>query len=104
VPPKKKVDLPDHVRAAALAEAELSYRDTLGAEERFKVQLYLKVQQGLTTYELAEYFQSRGLQVSQPTIARWANYGEEAYKRRESARDQQSGQDPVRPGQREPIG
>jgi hypothetical protein len=104
VPPKKKVDLPDHVRAAALAEAELSYRDTLSSEERFKVQLYLKVQQGLTTYELAEHFQGRGLQVSQPTIARWVNYGEEVYNRRESARDQQPGEDPVRSGERAAVG
>jgi transposase len=104
VPPRKKIDLPDHVRAAALAEIELSYRDTLSAEERFRVQLYLKTEQGLTTYELAEYLIGRGVQVSQPTIARWVKHGEEIYKRRESTRDQQPGEDPFRPGEPLPLG
>lgn len=97
VPPKKRVTLSDHVRVAALAEVELSYQDTLNADERFKVLLFLKTEQGLTTYELAEYLQGRGVQVSQPTIARWVRHGEEIYKRREQG-SQSSGEDPVRPG------
>lgn len=99
MPPKKKVDLPDHVRAAVLADVELTHQQAVQAEQTDKIRVYLAIEQGLTTYELAER-----LGVSQSVVSNWRRQGEEAYKRRESARDQPAGQDPDRSSERTPLG
>lgn len=106
MPPKKRVDLPEHVRIAVLGEVRLDYVAAAKAEERTKIRIYLATEQGLTTYEIAE-----GLGVSQAVVSKWSRQGKEAYERqreeesaRESARDQRLGQDSVRPGEREPVG
>jgi DNA-directed RNA polymerase specialized sigma24 family protein len=99
MPPKKKVDLPDHVRSAVLAEVSLDYEAAAAAEERSKVRIYLATEQGLSTYELAER-----LGVSQAVVSKWSRQGKEAYETRESARGQQSGEDPLRRGELEPLG
>lgn len=99
MPPKKKVDLPDHVRAAVIGEVKLGYEAAADAEERSKIRIYLATEQGLSTYELAE-----SLGVSQAVVSKWSRQGKEAYERRESARDHQLGEDPVRSGELVPNG
>lgn len=99
VPPKKRVDLPEHVRAAVLADVHLDYVSAADALERSKIRIYLATVQGLTTYEIAD-----DLGVSQAVVSKWSRQGKEIYDRRESARSQRLGQDPVRSGERQPIG
>lgn len=104
MPPRKKIDLPDHVRAALLADVALTHQQALDADERDKIRIHLALEQGITTRELEEH-----LGIPQPTISRWGRLGKEAmehrkeYARRESARDQQPGEDPLRPGELEPL-
>lgn len=106
MPPKKRVTLPDHVRAAVLADVALSHKTAQDADENSKIRLYLATEQGLDTYELAEE-----LGISQTSVSKYARLGREALERRkrerearESARDQQPGEDPLRPGELESIG
>ncbi|MFF9268643.1 helix-turn-helix domain-containing protein [Streptomyces rochei] len=99
MPPKKKVDLPEHVRAAVLSEVSLDYEAAAAAEERSKIRIFLATEQGLSTYELAER-----LGVSQAVVSKWSRQGKEAWEARESARGSQSGEDPVRPGEPVPLG
>jgi IS30 family transposase len=105
VPPRKKIDLPDHVRSAVLEDVALTYQSALNADEQSKIRIHLALEQGVTTRELEEE-----LGVPQQTISRWGRQGKEALERRrearpkrESARDQQPGEDPVRPGELEPL-
>jgi hypothetical protein len=107
VPPKKRVDLPDHVRKAVLDDIELTHGAALDAEERDKIRIYLATEQGLDTYEIAERLGN----VSQPTVARWALKGKEAFERRErekgareSAGGDPAGRDLGGSGEREPDG
>lgn len=98
MPPKKRVDLPDHVRAAVLADVALSHQQAIQAEENDKIRIYLATEQGLDTYEIAEQ-----LGVSQSSVSKWSRQGKEAYARRESARGRRLGEDPLRPAQLEPL-
>jgi transposase-like protein len=94
VPPKKKVTLPDHVREAALADVELSHQQAMEADERDKLRIFLAVEQGLSTYEIADR-----LGVSQQVVSKWRRQGEEVYKQREQARSERLGIDPDRPAE-----
>jgi transposase len=104
MPPKKRVDLPDHVRGAVLADVALTHEQALEADERDKIRMYLALEQGVTTDEIAEELKARGMEISQPTVSRYARAGKEIYVRREQARNQPAGEDPVRSSQREPVG
>jgi transposase-like protein len=86
------VELPDHVRAAVLADVGLTHQQAITAEENDKVRVYLAVEQGVTTYEICQE-----LGVSQSVVSNWRRQGEEIFRRRESARSNQAGVDPVRP-------
>lgn len=99
MPPKKKVELPDHVRKAALADVKLSYRLSIEADESAKIRIYLGTEQGLSTYEIAE-----DLGVSQPVVSKWSRQGREAYERREEARNRRGGVDPDRSGELTALG
>jgi transposase-like protein len=87
------------VRDALLAEAKLTHQLAEQAADTEKVRIYLAVEQGVTTYELAQE-----LGMSQSVVSNWRRQGEEAYKRRESARSQPPGQDLDRSAEREPLG
>lgn len=106
MPPKKKVDLPDHVRAAVLADIALTHESAVTAEENDKVRIYLATEQGLDTYEIAEELGD----VSQQTVSRWARQGREILERREREKRQReqgghsTGEDPVRSGEPAPVG
>jgi transposase-like protein len=87
VPPKRKIDLPDHVRDAVLDDVKLSQDISLSATENFKIRIYLAVQQGVSTYEIAER-----LGVSQSVVSKWSREGEQTRSRR-------LGGDPDRPAE-----
>jgi DNA-directed RNA polymerase specialized sigma24 family protein len=91
--------LSEDVRAAFKAQLADAKRVADQQVENFHVQVYLMNRSGLTFDEIAEIFGTRS-----STVTDWKRKGEEAYKRRESARDRQLGEDPVRPGEREPVG
>jgi len=103
VPPKKKVTLPEHVRNAVLADVALTYQRAMDADEDAKIRIYLATEQGLDTYELADE-----LSISQTTASKYKIQGKQALERREEKRQRESGggsagEDPVRPGEREPV-
>ncbi|MFF5471021.1 helix-turn-helix domain-containing protein [Streptomyces achromogenes] len=106
MPPKKKVNLPDHVRAAVLADIALTHESAVRAEENDKIRIFLATEQGLDTYEIADELGD----VSQQTVSRWARQGREILERREREKrereqgDHTAGEDPVRPRERQPIG
>jgi IS30 family transposase len=89
-----------------LADVELDYLASLEADEKSKIRIFLALEQGVTTREIEDQ-----LHVPQQTVSRWGRQGREALERRaaerrarESARDQQSGEDPLRRGELEPLG
>jgi DNA-binding NarL/FixJ family response regulator len=97
--------LPDHVRAAVLADIELTHERAVTAEEDDKVRIFLATEQGLDTYEIADQ-----LGISQTTVSKYARQGKEILERRERekrerepARDQPAGRDPDRSGEPEPV-
>lgn len=104
MPPKRRVDLPDHVRAAVLADVELSYQQSVEFDEATKIRIYLATEQGLTTNEIAEGLMAKGWEISQQTVSRYSRQGKEAFARREQTRSQRTGEDPLRPGERHPVG
>ena len=104
MPPRKKVTLPDHVRAAVLADIVLSHQTTITAEENEKVRIFLATEQGLDTYEIAEH-----LGMSQSGVSNYRRQGKEIWERRElekrsrGARGNPIGEDPLRSGELTPL-
>ena len=99
MPPRKKIDLPDHVRDAVVGDVRLSLKQSVDADENFKIRIYLAIEQGLTTREIADE-----LGIGQTSVSKYANQGKEAYERREQARSNRPGEDPVRSSERAEIG
>lgn len=100
MPPRnRKTVLPDEVREAFKERLTQSRESKDRAEEDFYVDVYLMNKAGLTFDEIAAQ-----LRTSSSTVDGWKKKGEEAYRRRESTRDRQLGEDPFRSGQREPVG
>lgn len=106
MPPKKKVSLPDHVRAAVLTDLAVTHQQALDADERDKIRIFLATEQGLDTYEIADE-----LGISQTSVSKYARLGKQALERRaeerrarESEGGRRTGEDPVRSGEREPVG
>lgn len=98
MPPKKRIELPEEVREALLDEVSLTYEVAQQATETSKIRMYLAIQQGLTTREIADQLNARSVKpVSQSTISNWSREGEQARKRRDRERAE-------RPGEREQIG
>ncbi|MDL5205109.1 hypothetical protein [Streptomyces sp. ALI-76-A] len=77
---RKRIDWPPHVREALHADVRLSYEAAQDADTRFKIRVYLAVEQGLTTAEVAE-----GLGVSQSVVSKYRMQGEAAYRERLAA-------------------
>lgn len=93
MPPRKKVTLPDHVRAAALAEVKLAHQRYLEADPDFKIRIYLATEQGIRQDEIAEQ-----LNTTQQNVSKWSRQGEQ------QARDRGLVRDPEQPGKRESVG
>lgn len=88
MPPKKRITLSESVREALINDVALTHQAAIEADERDKIRIYLAVEQGLTTGELAE-----GMGVSQSAVSNWRRQGEEAFKRREEARNRRGSVD-----------
>ncbi|WP_162794118.1 helix-turn-helix domain-containing protein [Streptomyces paludis] len=80
--------MPDHVRTALLENVALTHHAATSADELDKIQIYLALEQGATTREVADR-----LGVSQPTIVTWSRAGKEALARREKERADRSRDD-----------
>lgn len=77
---RKRVDWPPHVRVLLGEDLRLSYEAARTAETAFKIRVYIAVEQGLTTSEVAE-----DLDLSQQTVSRYRMQGEAAYRERLAA-------------------
>lgn len=105
MPPKKKVVLPDSVRAAVLADVKLTYLLAVDSDEAAKIRIYLATQQGFTHDDIAAE-----LGVTRQGVGKWVKQGREALARREERQREQaeggrrSSNDPDRSGEPEPVG
>lgn len=97
--------MPDHVRAAVLADIALTHAAAEKAEETDKIRIYLATEQGLDTYEIAEE-----LGLSQSAVSNYRRQGKALFEAREQEKREReprslaAGEDPVRSGEREPVG
>lgn len=99
MPPRKKIQLSDDVREAFKGRLTHSKEIADRAEEDFHIEVFLMNKSGLTFGEIALQLNTRT-----STVSDWKKKGEEAFERRESARSRQLGEDPVRSGERQPVG
>lgn len=90
MPPKRKIQLPDHVRGAVLRSVGLAHETSIQADERFKVAIFLATEQGLTTYEIADK-----LGVSQAVVSKWRRQGEQAERNHRPEPDPDRSAEPV---------
>jgi DNA-directed RNA polymerase specialized sigma24 family protein len=102
--PPKRVDLPDSVRAAVLADVRLSFDQAVESDVLAKIRIYLATEQGLTQDDLAAE-----LGVTRQGVGKWVRQGREALARRkerqsEEAGNRDRGDDPDRSGEPEPVG
>ncbi|WP_327719912.1 hypothetical protein OG381_34555 [Streptomyces sp. NBC_00490] len=88
----------DEVRDALRARLTRAKETKDRAEEDFYIDVYLMFQAGLTFDEI-----TRELGASVGAVNDWKKKGEEASRRRESARGHRPDQDPVRSGERESV-
>lgn len=92
MPPRKKAQMPDHVKEAVLEDVALSHQQAIAASEHDKIRIHLAWVQGATTKEIADK-----LGVSQQVVSKWRGQGEQALERRRRG-------DPERSGEPEPDG
>lgn len=74
---RKRVEWPAHVRAMLGEELRLAQDAARAAEEAFKIRVYVAVEQGLTTAEIAE-----DLGISQTSASKYRVQGEALYQQR----------------------
>ncbi len=77
---RERVEWPAHVRELLGEELIRSHEEALAAKEAFKIRVYIAVEQGVTTREIADH-----LGISQATISRYRIEGETAYRERQAA-------------------
>jgi hypothetical protein len=99
VPPRKRIELSDEVREALRGRLSVAKDVKDQAEESFYIEVFLMFKAGLTFDEITSE-----LRASVGAVSDWKKKGEGAYNRRESARDRQPGEDPLRSAEREPVG
>ncbi|MFF0140451.1 helix-turn-helix domain-containing protein [Streptomyces sp. NPDC005227] len=79
MPYRKSVEWPEPVRAALCEDLRFVQNVARQAEEALRVRVYLAVEQGLTTQEVAD-----ALEISQSAVSNYRRQGEEAFRRRRS--------------------
>ncbi|MFG3509627.1 hypothetical protein ACGF5F_29465 [Streptomyces sp. NPDC047821] len=94
MPPKKRIELSDEVRAAFTERLQHSKACADRGVEDFLIDVYLMNKAGMT---IAEIGVSLGTKTS--TVGDWKRKGEEAYTRREQERSGRPGGDPDRSGE-----
>lgn len=77
---RKRVEVPPHIRALLGEELRLSYEAATAAETAFKIRVYVAVEQGVTTQEIADE-----LGVSQSVVSKYRIQGEAFYRKRREA-------------------
>jgi DNA-directed RNA polymerase specialized sigma24 family protein len=77
---KKRMEWPPHLLEAVLEDVRLSHEAVREADTRFKIRVYLAVEQGLTTREVGD-----ALGIPQATLSRYRREGEAAYRDRRAA-------------------
>ncbi|MFF4834074.1 helix-turn-helix domain-containing protein [Streptomyces sp. NPDC001315] len=75
----RKAEWSPEVRAALQADLRLTYEAAQHAETLFKIRIYIAVEQGLTTREVAAE-----LGMSQQTVSRYRIEGEAAFAARQA--------------------
>jgi DNA-directed RNA polymerase specialized sigma24 family protein len=81
MPPRKHV-LPELVRKAALEGTRAAKQESDAAEDRFKMDVYLKTEMGLTQNEIAI-----ALGISQPLVSSYRTQGRAVYERWAAEKD-----------------
>ncbi|MEV6833515.1 hypothetical protein AB0N17_03120 [Streptomyces sp. NPDC051133] len=77
---RRGVDWPPHVRKMIGDDLRLSHEAARAAEDAFKIRVYIAVEQGVTTREIATE-----IGVSQQTVSRYRIEGESLYQHRQAA-------------------
>jgi len=77
---RKRIDWPSHVREAIGEDLRLTHEAAQAAEALFKTRVYLAVEQGLTTQQVADE-----LGISQASASKYRMQGEAAYRERQAA-------------------
>jgi DNA-binding NarL/FixJ family response regulator len=72
--------VPPYIRALLGEELRLSYEAAAAAETAFKIRVYVAVEQGVTTQEIADE-----LGVSQSVVSKYRIQGEALYRKRREA-------------------
>lgn len=77
---RKKFEWPPHVREMMGEDLRVSYEAACVAKTAFKIRIYIAVEQGVTTREIAEK-----LGLSQAAVSRYRIDGEAAFAARQAA-------------------
>ncbi|CAM5620811.1 hypothetical protein [Streptomyces aurantiogriseus] len=77
---RKRMEWPPHVRQMVGEELRLAHEAAQAAEVAFKIRVYIAVEQGLTTREVAEH-----IGISQAAASKYRIQGEAAYRARQTA-------------------
>lgn len=76
---RKRVDWPPHMREMLGEDLRLSYEAAQAAETAFKIRIYIAVEQGVTTQEIAD-----ALGISQTSVSKYRIQGEAAFTARQA--------------------
>jgi FixJ family two-component response regulator len=77
---RKRVECPPHVRVMLGEELRLAQDAARLAEDAFRIRVYVAVEQGLTTAEIAS-----DLGISQTSASKYRMQGEALYRARQAA-------------------
>lgn len=79
---KRRVDWPPHIREMVLGDLLLSHEAAKAAEDAFKIRVYMAVEQGVTTQQVADR-----LGISQSGASVYRRQGEALYLARRQAQE-----------------
>ncbi|MBX9392247.1 hypothetical protein K4749_01200 [Streptomyces sp. TRM72054] len=77
---RKRMEWPPHVRQMLGEELRLAHEAARAAEAAFKIRMYVAVEQGVTTQQIADK-----LGISQATASKYRIQGEALYQERAAA-------------------
>jgi predicted transcriptional regulator len=74
---RKRVEWPPHIRALLAEDLRLAHQAAQAAEAAFKIRVYIAVEQGATTQQIAD-----ALGIGQSTASKYRIQGEALYQER----------------------